>query len=391
MPTLANLLGMKTSSFSQSSHTHYTRDAGETIKAQWQFPQDILSLLLILGPDVIWRALAQLVGQRVTPVVFSYGWVAYAVNALVAAFGDGHLMPRPDYDVLVVGAKSGHVRTNRSWVLGRLLHDHEERQGKSARPLIKGDPGYEALRVSVFQVDNKKKPGTPTKDWLWYSGFGVMLLQMLLSLVPWCVSGDWTPLVITLAGNFLALLQGAIPQWRDEKWACPTSGGWTTSFTRGNGSRHVMVVLANNHGFDLEILAGHSQPTRSSAMVRTFLFVMAMCWLVLLVSVAGLTDNTWYLLAVGLIGMIHNLAVAGATRNPSSQGIHLSLVDTISDISVSKVLQATESRYPMVGSSLVHIFFPGGMRVKGAEKEFWIQAQQQRKSQGLSKLAIKLD
>lgn len=54
---------------------------------QWQNPKDILSLLLILGPDVIWRALAQMSGQRVTPVVFSFGWVAYTANALVAALG----------------------------------------------------------------------------------------------------------------------------------------------------------------------------------------------------------------------------------------------------------------------------------------------------------------
>ena len=69
------------------TYISYHPDKMAAIKPQWQFPQYVLSLLLILGPDVIWRALAQLAGRRITPVVFSYGWVAYAVNALVAAFG----------------------------------------------------------------------------------------------------------------------------------------------------------------------------------------------------------------------------------------------------------------------------------------------------------------
>lgn len=65
----------------------HTRSTDASFKSQWRNPNDILSLLLILGPDVVGRALAQLAGSRITPVVFSFGWVAYAVNALVPAFG----------------------------------------------------------------------------------------------------------------------------------------------------------------------------------------------------------------------------------------------------------------------------------------------------------------
>lgn len=39
----------------------------------WTQPADIFSVLLILGGDVVNRALAQLVGSRVTPVAFSFG------------------------------------------------------------------------------------------------------------------------------------------------------------------------------------------------------------------------------------------------------------------------------------------------------------------------------
>lgn len=72
-------------------HFNYARNTATDFQSQWRNPSDILSLLLVLGPDVIWRALAQLSGERITPVVFSYGWVAFAVNALVAAYG-GKLM-----------------------------------------------------------------------------------------------------------------------------------------------------------------------------------------------------------------------------------------------------------------------------------------------------------
>lgn len=57
------------------------------LKAQWTNPSDILSFLLLLGPDVIQRALAQVVGRRITPVAFSFGWVAYAVNSLLSTVG----------------------------------------------------------------------------------------------------------------------------------------------------------------------------------------------------------------------------------------------------------------------------------------------------------------
>lgn len=57
---------------------------------QWSNPNDILSLLLLLGPDVIQQALAQLVGRRVTPVAFSFGWAAYSISALFSAIGGIH-------------------------------------------------------------------------------------------------------------------------------------------------------------------------------------------------------------------------------------------------------------------------------------------------------------
>lgn len=40
---------------------------------QWTQPGDVFSVLLILGGDVVARALAQLAGGWLTPVAFSFG------------------------------------------------------------------------------------------------------------------------------------------------------------------------------------------------------------------------------------------------------------------------------------------------------------------------------
>ena len=59
----------------------------QQLAEQFRNPSDILSVLLLLGPDVIRAALAQMSGSKFVPVAFSFGWVAYAVSALLSAFG----------------------------------------------------------------------------------------------------------------------------------------------------------------------------------------------------------------------------------------------------------------------------------------------------------------
>ena len=45
------------------------------LRKQWSNPTDIFTILLIIGGDVVQRAIAQLSGGRLTPVSFSFGWV----------------------------------------------------------------------------------------------------------------------------------------------------------------------------------------------------------------------------------------------------------------------------------------------------------------------------
>ncbi len=61
--------------------------ASDFFAEQWRNPSDIFSILLLLGPETVQGAVAQLTGRRITPVAFSFGWVAYASRALLSAVG----------------------------------------------------------------------------------------------------------------------------------------------------------------------------------------------------------------------------------------------------------------------------------------------------------------
>ena len=49
-------------------------------RAEWKNPNNYaFTILLLLGGDVVGRALAQLAGGRLTPVAFSFGTVLHSV------------------------------------------------------------------------------------------------------------------------------------------------------------------------------------------------------------------------------------------------------------------------------------------------------------------------
>lgn len=55
--------------------------------AQWSHPNEVFSVLLILGADVVLRALAQLAGGAITPVTFSFGEQFVHLTIAVLAMG----------------------------------------------------------------------------------------------------------------------------------------------------------------------------------------------------------------------------------------------------------------------------------------------------------------
>lgn len=69
---------------------------------------------------------------------------------------------------------------------------------------------------------------------------------------------------------------------------------------------------------------------------------------------------------------------AGAAREPGAHGIHIECCDSIVASKVSTTLRLAEEKYPGLGVSLLDVYFPGSLRVKGDELEFWKKALQRR-------------
>lgn len=391
---------------------------------QWSEPSDIFSVLLILGGDVIKMALAALSGTYLTPVAFSFGWVAYAISALLSAVAENRLMPsNPEIAITTINLRTRYARPNHSWLLSRVFKDYEfwmpeevklalqpqSRTRDEEEGCIKQEPedttngpncqqgksrsSRVALCVAVYKwaiptsttQGGSHRPGVPARDWVWWSGFLVTALQLGIGAIPFGLYQYWAIFLITACGTLLAYASGALPQWGHEKWACRRQKR-DVAITQGNGTLHVIAVVGDDQGLDLEDLA--SGQVQGLPSTRIFSFILAVLWLLLLITSAGTGSHTWYLLAVGNIGMVHNLIVAGAPRHPAALGIPLTLIKKVekqpgerkhrplrevpmifAEEKVMWTLMALEERYPNFGGSLLREFFPGELRPW--EKEWW--------------------
>ncbi|RYP32559.1 hypothetical protein DL767_005171 [Monosporascus sp. MG133] len=365
------------------------RDVGPVgfISAQWTNPSDILSVLLLLGPDMVKKAIAQLAGRTITPIAFSFGWVGYAAKVLLSAFGRGlldNLRLMPDTDLagtLIISALSGQCMTTKNWILGRLLRDEDDRFERE-RSLEQNRSGeWVALSITIYKWDDNPllTPGVPKMDWVWYSGIVMILVQLAVSAIPWILRGDWGVFLIASTGSLLAVTGASLPQWRQEKWGCPKTGGATIALTQGNGNQNVTVILGSRgFGLDLETLAQGIDTGAPTVFTKVISVILALCWVALLIVVGGMKENTWYILGIGFLGSMQNLYAAGTARHPSALGIHLKRVETIRAGKVAAALKQLEEKYPLVGTSLAPIFFPGSLRVKGDDLKFWHSALQAR-------------
>ncbi|KAJ8481918.1 hypothetical protein ONZ51_g5684 [Trametes cubensis] len=296
-------------------------------KASWLSPNDTLSILMIIGGDIVQRAVAQLAGSgpftpywHFTPVAFSFGWLAYSVSALTSALGDGQLMPPPDCPIQVVNARTGYQRQNASWVLGRLFRDHEKRRMKGG-----------SLTVAFYRTaKDEREPG------------------LAISVIPGALHGNWIVLIVTVGGTLLALVASGLPQWREEKYLerkiNPQKGPEVVCLTRGNGSTFVMVVVSET-GIRLEALAGGARWTQELHRGHGSVVELAV-------------DRT---------------PGDGAERGASAHGFHFEPFSQDRDVvekgKVMATLMAAEERQPGVGLALLKLFFPGDLRLD--EQEYW--------------------
>jgi hypothetical protein len=356
-------------------------------------------VLLIIGGNVIQRALAQLSGGYITPVPFSFGWVAYSFNFMFA-IGDKKLMPEPDYASIVINAKSGYTRDNRSWLVGRVLRDFDYWKPKAVETEVQkiiddartadwdkakrvaGKSPHDdsipipsrrqraGLCVSIFVTSTARRAGAfaVAKDWVFYSGVFATVIQLGVAAIPCGLYGQWLIMLITAWGTILAFASGALPQWKAEKWQCRRRKK-TIILTKGNGAQHAIVIIGSDgEALDLEDLA-HSDGEKSSLPLRLYAAFLAVLWLVFLITVSGVSQNIWYLLVVGGLGMMQNVLVAGAPRNPGAFGLHLEFLEVIGHYKVMKALMKLEDKYPGVGVHTVKTFFPG--KLTEDEERYW--------------------
>jgi hypothetical protein len=385
--------------------TTASSSTSDQLSLQWTNPSDVLSILLIIGADIVQKALAATSGGPFTPVCFSFGWVAYAFTTLISIIGDGRLLPPPDYPAKVFNLKNGYVRENRSWVIGRLLRDNETRLGKK-HPL-----GGDSLRISVFEaLECGTGPGVAGSGRVKFWGIVVMVLQLGIAAIPAGLYSDWGILMITAAGTALALSAGALPQWGVEKLPNQRKSKENFAVTSGNGSRDVMIVLGCGQSLDLEELAAPESP-RSTRLWEKHPFlskpligedgmpkthsnkvevkealvyrgipvgfwitcvlstIQCVLWIALLITVAGLRSHSWFLIAVGGLGMFQNAVLAAISRNPEKWNLPLELVDVIQSRKVMDTLMDLEVTYPGFARHLVKEFFPGALHPD--EVEWW--------------------
>jgi hypothetical protein len=309
---------------------------------------------------------------------------------MLSAVGDNRLMPKAELDCMLINADSGYRRTNHSWVLSRLLRDFDHwRTTESA--------AIEADKLTHLINANKRlnKPRDATKirialcvtiwecptasgrgfgDFVYWVGLAVTAVQLCLAIVPLALYGEWFTLFITVAGTLLAYGSSSLPQWCDEKMGVRSLERPKDVFlTEGNGSRDVLLIRCSTGALDFEALAGSQRrrPHYWNACILSI--ILAALWIALLITVAGWDQHTWYILGVGMIGMLHNVAVAGIKRQPRAWGINLVHSETITDDKVMKVLWAVETSCPKAGSALVDEFFTSQLNAR--EKLLWQYAQ----------------
>jgi hypothetical protein len=362
------------------------------LRAQWSDPGDVLSLLLIIGGDIIQKALAQSTAGRVPPVCFSFGWVAYSFTTLVGVIGDGRLLPPPDYPVKVFNLETAYMRENKNWILGRILRDNEAFMNK------RGALNGAAFRISIYKAeDRSKKRRLFTSEIIWLA---VTLTQLGVAAIPLGVDREWGVFLITFSGIVASIVAGGSPQWSIEKLPLKRLSSKYIAMTSGNGSREVMIVYGNGVALDLEELAAGESPRSDRVweasrlfsarvkgkigethkngneyrrafmydglpvglwMTRIACFCQTIFWIALLITVAGIKSHSWYIVFVGSLGMLQNAILAAVARSPDRRGLPLTLVDTIIAQRTMDGLMDLEMTVTGAGQVLLDEFFPGSL------------------------------
>jgi hypothetical protein len=320
-------------------------------------------------------------------------------------------MPDADTGCCLINGKNGSVRDNGSWVLGRMMRDYHywmlepvrlktqevlasardfdlKREMEKPPDLRKNveERKQAGLVVSFWEHSATKPAGKPGRDILFWSGIVVSIVQTGVAAIPCALYGDWGVLLITCAAMALCLAMGSITQWRIEKWACRELQGKEKVFvlTRGNGAQHAIVIDSKGRGLDLEDLAtgfANVDAPHITVSSRVITAVLGIMWVLLLITSSALVNDAWFLIAVGGIGMLQNIFVAGWTRKPEALGVPLDFKGVIGSPKVMDVLLEVERMYEKVGWNMVGTFFPAGIRDNEQAKFDAIKEEHKRRKE----------
>lgn len=402
---------------------------GSQLRQQWENPSDILTILMIIGGDVVQKALGQTAGGWFTPTCFSFGWVACSFSMLVNVLGDGRLLPLPDVNVKAFNLESGYRRENRNWVVGRLLRDlelelDESEKSKETRRLresqkLTGSRMLEELqkvddnifRIGVYVADPLvQRTSIRPQDRVQVLWAVTTLMQLIVAAVPLILYREWSTFLITAVGTLGVFCTGVLPQWTVEKMPARRRANKDVALTSGNGARTVIVIRGVGEALDLEDLAAAPSPLERRAwgimgaelpryyhrsgfsahkapvnygklattwkgfpmgfwITRVAISCLCIFWILLLLTVAGMKTRTWYLIAVGAIGMLQNAYAASARRTTQSWNLNLRPEYTLCGKKVMDVLMDFEAGNAGKGRVLLDEFFPGPLR--SAEVKWW--------------------
>ncbi|KAK7738334.1 hypothetical protein SLS53_006144 [Cytospora paraplurivora] len=315
----------------------------------------------------------------------------------------------------VFNLNSGYVRDNKNWVIGRIVRDHETR-------ISKEHPCDRGIRITIY--DGKPNKNTLTKfsyDWIHAFGLFWIVVQLGIAAIPAALDGDWSVFLVTGVGTCLAQGHGTLPQWTAEKLPNRQNAKFIFALTTGNGSKDIMIIKGHGCCLHLEEFAVTDTPrnarpwekfskykpsqihspvemlTRTCSVILSYAtrewlgiplgfwytllasVLQTLIWIALLITVASIKTNTWYLLVVGFIGMFQNGIIGAIGRPPESRNLPISMsidgpVAKQGVIIRNRVMEALMDLTGELGSKeyvkpLCKEFFPGDLRPE--EDQWW--------------------
>ncbi|KAI0459479.1 hypothetical protein F5B21DRAFT_499657 [Xylaria acuta] len=350
--TRANLLYDPRAVWAKRDFVYWTPTfTAHALRDQFVNPQGITSILLLIGGDIIAKAVAQL--------SCSFKNLPFT----------GSLQLR---------------REIKSWVVGRLFRDLEKEIDPDGR-IADHKAFHDSLHVEVYQLDPSHLSNNgalrPKRDLLWWSFVVALVLQIGIAIIPMTPTpGRQKPnfyvLLITVAGTLLSLITGSLQATRGEKYGRRGLGCRDMfALTKGNGYNIAIIILPNSlernprpgdipsqMPYLANMATASYRPTKIS---RIRAFILGGLWIVLLLVIGGASADSWYLLLVGGVGMVHTVYVAGRKRKSEAHGIPLTRLGEQwvfnGGTGQMDVLVSLEKRIPGAGYLLRREFFNGPM------------------------------